>query len=131
MARRRRGLGAWLLLILRIPVGVAAIWAGVHAVQTHDVLIGDLERWGLPSPSALSWVTAVMLVLGGLLVLTGLATRLGALLLLIVTGVAMATAGRVDGNEWLVVPPGLAAICLLLLVAGGGALQLIDRVDPG
>lgn len=130
MARRRRGLGAYLLLLLRLAVGAAGIAAGAQAVRTRDTLVVDLERWGLPSPSALAYAAAAVLVVGGVLVLLGLATRLGALLLLIVTVVAMATAGRIDGNEWLVAPPGLAAVCLLLLVAGGGALELIDRIDP-
>ncbi len=128
--RRRRGFGAFVLLLLRLAVGAAGVAAGVHAVRTRTALVGDLDRWGLPSPSALSYVAMAFLLVGGALVVLGLATRLGALLLLIVTAVAMATAGRVDGNEWLVVPPGLAALCLLLLVVGGGALQLLDRVDP-
>jgi hypothetical protein len=43
---------------------------------------------------------------------------------------AVATAGRVDHGFHLIVPPVLALLCLVLTARGGGAWQLVDRVDP-
>ena len=66
----------------------------------------------------------------GLLILLGLATRLGALLLCLDMLGATATAGRIDGGVHLVAPPVLALLCLVLVARGGGRWQLLDRLDP-
>ena len=69
-------------------------------------------------------------VVCGLLILLGLATRLGALIVGVDMLGAVATAGRVDGGPHLVVPPVLALLCLVLVARGGGRWQLLDRLDP-
>ena len=129
-ARRRRGVGAYLLLLIRIAVGAAAIAIGVRHATAHDVLVADLERWNLPAPDILSWVATGVELVAGLLVLLGLATRLGALLLAITMLVALATGGRSDTGSLLAVSAGMAAASLLLAILGGGAAQLLDRLDP-
>jgi hypothetical protein len=60
----------------------------------------------------------------------GLATRLCALGVLLVALVIVATAGRVDGGLPLIGGALLAVACLVLVARGGGASQLLDRVDP-
>jgi uncharacterized membrane protein YphA (DoxX/SURF4 family) len=61
----------------------------------------------------------------GLALLAGIATRTAAGILLVNMVVAILTAGLTDGRQYLVLPPVLALTCLVLIVAGGGALQLL------
>jgi hypothetical protein len=49
---------------------------------------------------------------------------------LLVALVIVATAGRVDGGLPLIGGALLAVACLVLVARGGGASQLLDRVDP-
>jgi hypothetical protein len=42
----------------------------------------------------------------------------------------VATAGRVDGGAPLIGGALLAVGCLIIVARGGGAAQLLDRVDP-
>jgi hypothetical protein len=99
------------LLIIRVLVGVAAVVIGVLNARGHAAVAADAAAWGLPAP--------------------GLATWLGcALVVLLVVLVLVATAGRVEGGAPLFGGALLAAGCLVLLARGGGARQLLDRVDP-
>jgi putative oxidoreductase len=119
-----------LLALLRIAVGAAFIGAGVQKLSARATWTEHFDHWGLPAPSTFSTVIAVVEVVCGLLVLLGLATRLGALVLCIDMLGAVATAGRVDGGQYLVAPPVLALLCLVLVARGGGRWQLLDRIDP-
>jgi uncharacterized membrane protein YphA (DoxX/SURF4 family) len=119
-----------LLALLRIAIGVVFIGAGVQKLSGRATATANFDHWGLPSPSTFSAVVAVVEVVCGLLVLLGLATRLGALILCIDMLGAVATAGRVDGGQYLVAPPVLALLCLVLVARGGGRWQLLDRIDP-
>jgi putative oxidoreductase len=119
-----------LLALLRIAVGVVFIGAGVQKLSDRATATAHFDHWGLPSPSTFSAIVAVVEVVCGLLVLLGLATRLGALILCIDMLGAVATAGRIDGGQYLVAPPVLALLCLVLVARGGGRWQLLDRIDP-
>ena len=115
------------LLIIRVLVGVAAVVIGVLNARGHAA---DAAAWGLPAPGLATWLGCALLIVFGLGLALGLATRLCALVVLLVVLVLVATAGRVEGGAPLFGGALLAAGCLVLLARGGGARQLLDRVDP-
>lgn len=129
-ARRRPGLGSYLLFVIRLAVGGVAIAIGVRHALHHDLLVADLTRWNVPAPAALAWVATGIELVCGTMVVLGLATRLGALLLTIEMLAALVASARGDTGTVLAVAAGMAAASLLIAIVGGGACQLLDRVDP-
>jgi putative oxidoreductase len=118
------------LALLRVAIGVVFIGTGVRKLSDRTTANVNFDHWGIPAPTTMVVVISVLEIVGGLLVLLGLATRLGALILCVDMLGAVATAGRVDGGFHLVAPPVLALFCLVLVARGGGRWQLLDRVDP-
>ena len=127
---RSRGLDGVALVFVRVLVGVAALVVGVLNLRGHAGVALHAQDWGLPAPSLLAWVGVVLLVLFGLMLTLGVASRLSALVVLGVALVIVATAGRVDGGAPLIGGALLAVGCLIIVARGGGAAQLLDRVDP-
>ena len=127
---RSRGLNVVVLLFVRVLVGVAALVVGVLNLRGHAMVAVHAEEWGLPAPSLLTWIGVVLLVLFGLMLMLGVASRLSAFVVLVVTLVMVATAGRVDGGVPLIGGALLAVGCLIIVARGGGAAQLLDRIDP-
>lgn len=125
---RRRG--RRLLLVVRILVGLAAIATGALDARGHAAIVRHAEAWSLPSPSITVWIGTVLLLLCGIGLVLGLASRLCALVLLVVVLIIVATAGRVEGGLPLYGGAALAVGCLIVIARGGGAPQLLDRVDP-
>lgn len=126
----RRGASGVVLAVLRLAVAAVFLSAGLAKLLDHAEAERNFDHWGLPAPGALAWAVAGLEVTCALLLATGLATRLAALLLVADMVGAVVTAGRVDGGMHLVVPPVLALLSLILLARGGGWGQLLDRVDP-
>jgi uncharacterized membrane protein YphA (DoxX/SURF4 family) len=117
------------LLIIRVLVGVVAVVIGVLNARGHAAVAAHAADWGLPAPGLATWLGCALLIVFGLGLALGLATRLCALVVLLVVLVLVATAGRVDGGVPLFGGALLAAGCLVLLARGGGARQLLDRID--
>jgi len=79
-------------LLIRLMVGVVFISEGIQKFLYPALRgAGRFESIGLPNPEFLGSFVATFEVVGGLLVLIGLFTRLAALPLLIIMGVAMYT----------------------------------------
>jgi uncharacterized membrane protein YphA (DoxX/SURF4 family) len=68
----------------------------------------------VPHPAALTIAVGIFEIGASALLMAGVATRAVALALAAEMAVAFAVAGPVDGGVQLVVPPGLAVLCLLL-----------------
>ena len=119
-----------LLALLRIAVGLAVLAVGALGVVRHAALARDAAAWSLPAPSTLLWAAVGLLLVFGLGLLLGIASRLCALVLLVVVLVAVATAGRVEGGAWLIGGAVLAVALLVLVARGGGPGALLDRLDP-
>jgi putative oxidoreductase len=117
-------------LLARVVIGViftGSGWGKLHALERVTEYFAGL---GLPFPELQAPFVASTELLCGALVLVGLATRLAALPLICVMGVALATAlsDQIDGLGSLF---GLAeflylALLVGLVVGGAGALSL-DR----
>ena len=121
---------AVVLAAIRLVAGAVFVGTGALTLARHDAWTERLRDWAVPSPDAGAWAVGGLELGAGLVLLLGLSSRLAALLLLLVMLAAVATAGRVDGGLYLVAPPLLALACLVIVARGGGAWQLLDRLDP-
>ena len=124
------GRGTVLFLFVRVLTGVAALLVAVLDAIGHATIVRHAASWSLPAPSITVWLGTVLLLLLGIGLVLGLASRLCALLLLVVALVIVATAGRSEGGAPLYGGALLALGCLLVVARGGGRPQLLDRVDP-
>ncbi len=120
----------FVLAAVRVLVGSVFVVSGALRLLDHEGAARRLDDWGVPAPDVLAWVVGGLEVGAGLVLVLGLSSRLAALLLLLVMLAGVATAGRTDGGRYLVVPPLLALACLVIVARGGGAGQLLDRLDP-
>lgn len=127
----------WAMLPLRIALGVIFLAHGAQKVfgafggAGFDNWINTPVQLTLPQglPTLKFWLACAAFaeLVGGLLVLIGLATRVGALLLFIVMSVALYFVhwrygfflrdGGIDGIEYVLA---LWCICVALLIEGGG-----------
>ena len=133
----------WFTLPVRLGLGLVFIGHGAQKVfgaWGGPGLTAFMENQGRPAPLGLRptwlWMAAAALseLLGGLLVLAGFLTRVGALSILFVMLVA------VFGVHWsrgFFQPGGyeyaftLALMCVSLLISGGGRFSLDDALmDP-
>jgi uncharacterized membrane protein YphA (DoxX/SURF4 family) len=124
------GRGTVVLLFVRVLVGVAAMVVAVLDALGHAAVVRHAANWALPAPSVTVWLGTVLLLVLGIGLVLGLASRLCALLLLVVALIIVATAGRSEGGVPLYGGALLAVGCLIVVARGGGRPQLLDRVDP-
>lgn len=114
----------FVLAALRILVGLFFISSGLPKLLDPGSFVGGFSHWGLPEPALFVPTIGVLEVVGGGLLVLGVATRyVGTLLALDMLG-AVLTAGRIDGGSHFVLPPVLGLFCLLFVTRGGGAWQL-------
>jgi putative oxidoreductase len=116
-------------LVLRVAAGATLIGFGQskfahHAKETHS-----FDRYGLPAPEVFTYAIGTVELVGGLLLVLGLATRLVALALAGNMVGAIATGGRVDGGFVnLGLAPTLLVVMLYLVWAGAGAFSIDERL---
>jgi len=114
---------------VRVVTGVLFITfsAGKFVDHTHE--LADFEHYGVPLADIAVYLVGVVELVGGILLVVGLFTRLAALILAANMVGAIATAGRVDGGSFhLGVAPTLLVAMLFLLWAGSGAFALDTKL---
>lgn len=118
-------------LAVRVTLGivfVASGWGKLHGLDDVTQYFGSL---GIPAPHAQAVLVSFVELVGGLLLILGLGTRIAAALLIGVMAVAIWTAKlpAVHGVVDLAGTPELAYLVAFvwLLVSGGGAVSL-DRL---
>ena len=116
------------LALTRGVVGGIFFFVGITHFGNHESEVADFRRWELPVPDVAPYVVGVFEVVVGGLLLLGVRPRIAAALLACESLGIIATAGRIDGGEQLVLPPILLACCLVLAALGGGAYQLSSRL---
>ena len=125
---------AWGTTVLRIVVGVvfAAHGAQKLFVMGPDALAGFFGSLGIPWPALNAYTVIAIELIGGILVISGLATRIIAGLFAAVVAVAFAT---VHGSQGFFLPNGyefvlvLFAASVALVLQGGGAYALDNVVS--
>jgi len=119
---------AWGLTVLRVVVGIVFL---IHGYQTffkfgpHSVF-GMLTHLGIPLTGFFAVILMLVESVGGILLITGLATRIPAALLAIDMLVAIFTVHIKNGffSPGVEFPLTLLAAAICLALAGGGAASL-------
>lgn len=98
MADKLNGkLSTYAPLLLRIALGVVFLVHGFGKLTDIQSTIGFFGKIGIPLSGFFTWVVALVEFLGGILVLTGLYTRIAAGLIAVVMIVAMLTVKFAQG----------------------------------
>lgn len=113
--------------ILAFALGIVFLASGSSKLIDHSAAVADFERWGLPVPSALTIGVGIFELCAAALLMANAATRRVALLLAGEMAAAFAIAGRIDGGIQLVVPPAVAALCLVLAWASRPSRRVVTR----
>jgi putative oxidoreductase len=122
-------LASTLALVLRVAAGAILIGFGQSKFAHHAKEVQAFDRYGLPAPEAFTYAIGTIELVGGLLLVLGLLTRLVALGLAGNMVGAIATGGRVDGGFVnLGLAPILLVVMLYLLWAGAGRLSMDERL---
>ena len=131
LAGSRTGPAAAAAFFARVVAGAVFVGFGIGKFVNHAAEVDSFQGYGLPSPDAFVYGVGVIEIIGGLLLITGLATRLAALVL----AADMVGAIIVSGfAKWeiisLTVAPVQLALVLPVLAAGPGRWALDWRLRP-
>jgi putative oxidoreductase len=118
-------------LIVRLTVGLVFVVSGWGKLHNLEQVTAFFTELGIPAAGAQAAFVSTVEFLGGLLIITGLATRIASALLIGVMAVAIWTAKwpEIHGVADLAntIEMAYLAMFVWLLVSGGGAISL-DRV---
>ena len=129
---RYQGIGAYVTTAVRVIAGVLFVTFSIGKFSDHMSEATDFERYGVPLADVTVYVVGLVELIGGLLLVVGLFTRLAALILAANMVGAIATAGRVDGGSFhLGVAPTLLVAMLFLVWAGSGAYAVDTKLAGG
>jgi putative oxidoreductase len=122
--------------VVRVGAGAILIGFGQSKFVHHAKETRAFGRYGLPAPEVFTYAIGTVELVGGMLLVAGLVTRLVALGLAGNMIGAIATGGRVDGGFVnLGLAPLLLVAMLFLVWSGAGRLSLDDllrqRLAPG
>ncbi len=116
--------------LMRVVVGAAFMVIAFQILSEHLQSTTDFQRWGFSSPGTFSYAFSAVTIVFALILILGILPRFAALVLLAEMVVAILTAGRTDHGPYLILPPLLGVLCLILVISGGGRWALVDRLDP-
>ena len=115
---------------VRCLTGAVFVVFGIGKFSDHSHEVASFEAYGLPAPDAFVYLVGVLEIVGGLLLIAGLLTRLVALALAGNMAGAIVASGIGEGEVWpsLTLAPLLLAAMLFLLWAGPGKRALDGRL---
>jgi len=129
---RVHGSAAYLPTAVRVVSGAVFVSVSTGKFLDHMQEAVDFKSYGIPVPDAAVYVVGALELVGGLLLVLGLFTRVAALLLAANMVGAISTAGVMEGGSFnLGVAPALLIAMVFLLWAGPGALALDNRLVGG
>jgi putative oxidoreductase len=124
-----RGPRAIAALLARVAGGAVFVAFGVAKFTSHASEVASFEDYGLPAPDTFVYAIGAVELVGGLLLVLGLLSRLAALVLagdmvaaIVLSGIAL---GEVIS---LTLAPAELIVCLFLLWTGPGAFALDRRL---
>ena len=119
-----------LAFAVRLAAGIVFFVFGVAKFTSHRSEVDSFESYGLPAPEAFTYAIGVIEVVGGLLLVLGLATRLAALILAGDMVGAIVVSGIGEGEAIsLTLAPALLVAMVYLLWAGPGPHALDHRIS--
>jgi putative oxidoreductase len=121
------------MAVARIAAGLVFLAFGVAKFANHATELDAFRAYGLPLPEAFVYAVGVVEVVGGLLLILGLATRLSALVLAADMVGAIVVSGIKEGEPIsLTLAPILLVVMLLLLWSDRAARPgLVSADRPG
>lgn len=133
LATRVHGRAATAVAIARILAGLMFMLSSIpkfpFAGSTHEREMAEFVRFGFPHSTTIVVLVGVLELVGGLMLVLGMGTRLAALGLAVNMAGAIATAGvKVGGPIHLGMAPTLLVIMLILLWAGPGIRAVDNRI---
>jgi putative oxidoreductase len=120
---------SWGLTVLRVTLGIVFGMHGYQKVHTFHLqgVTGMLSHLGVPLPGVFAVILIAVELLGAILLITGLATRIPAILLSIDMLVAIITVHMHHGffaqTGGIELPLTLLGGLICLAISGGGALS--------
>ena len=116
-------------LAIRLGAGTAVVGFGIGKFADHAKEVTDFRGFGVPMPEIAVSLAGTIETVGGVLVVIGLLTRLGALAIAANLVGALLTAGINEGGTFhLVVGPSIMILMLVLVVTGAGPLSVDERL---
>lgn len=129
---RFHGPAAYLATAVRVVAGAVFVSVSTGKFLDHMQEAVDFKSYGIPVPDAAVYAVGALELVGGLLLVFGLFTRVAALLLAANMVGAISTAGVMEGGSFnLGVAPALLIAMVFLLWAGPGAFALDNRLVGG
>jgi putative oxidoreductase len=129
---RFHGPPAYFTTAVRVVTGAVFVSVSTGKFLDHMQEAIDFKSYGIPVPNAAVYVVGVVELVGGLLLVLGLFTRVAALFLACDMVGAISTAGVMEGGSFhLGLAPALLVAMLFLLWAGPGAFALDGRFASG
>jgi uncharacterized membrane protein YphA (DoxX/SURF4 family) len=119
------------LAALRSLVGLLFVGTAVAEFIERTQAIALFARWELPHPEISIFVVAAIEFVCGALLMLGALVRPASLVLATIMVGEMATAGRVDGGLYLVVPPMLFALLVFYAWRSGRVSTWSPTRRPG
>ena len=114
----------WALTLARCSSAIVFVGFGIGKFTNHGAEVASFKGYGLPAPEAFSSAIGVVELLGGLLLLAGLGTRIASALLAGDMVGAIVVSGILHGERIsLTLAPALLAGMLLLIALGPGNLS--------
>jgi putative oxidoreductase len=115
--------------VVRLAAGAILIGFGQSKFAHHAKEVRAFDRYGLPAPDVFTYTIGTVELVGGILLVLGLLTRIVAFGLAGNMVGALATGGRVDGGFVnLGLAPMLLVAMLFLVWAGAGRFSLDERL---
>jgi putative oxidoreductase len=115
--------------VVRLAAGAILIGFGQSKFAHHAKEVRAFDRYGLPAPDVFTYTIGTVELVGGILLVLGLLTRIVAFGLAGNMVGALATGGRVDGGFVnLGLAPMLIVAMLFLVWAGAGRFSLDERL---
>ncbi|BAT60922.1 inner membrane protein YphA [Variibacter gotjawalensis] len=124
-----------LYAIGRALIPIMFIHSGWGKLMAIERTVAAITSKGLPQPTVLAWVVAIVELVGGVMVLVGFKTRYAALALLVFTAIATyyfhnfwALSGDAVNLQRIMALKNLAVMgALLMLIANGSGRFSVDR----
>ena len=130
LASRVEGRAAAAVAVARVAAGAVFVVFGIGKFSQHATEVDSFRTYGLPSPDALVYAIGVLEVVGGLMLIAGLLTRLAALALAGDMVGAIAVSGIKEGEVIsLTLAPALLATMGVLLWTGPGSRAIDGAVS--
>jgi putative oxidoreductase len=119
------------LLVLRLFTGGSFVFShGFDKLRDPSKIIGGLTQMGFPAPTLMGWLAILGEFGGGLLLMLGLATRFGALLVGFTMCVAGLVVHRNDPFQVKELAFAYLAMAIALLLMGAGRYSVDAMIEP-